>query len=82
MYLADLSGGAIIRKILEDKYGYAESALQAYSFPQIDDVAAFREEYRRTLGEIAGEAGIEDELIEEAKLAYIFSIVILLELVT
>ena len=79
-YLADLSGGLIIRDILIKQYGFDESELHSYSFEDISDVKEFKEHYRNILSEVVIDNGLENEFIEEVKLSYIFSIASLNEI--
>ena len=79
-YLADLSGGMIIKKILLEQYGYEASELKTYAF-DIPDIGKFKKEYHEILAKIIIENSMEAEFIEEVKLAYIFSIAALNELV-
>ena len=78
-YLADLSGGLIIKKILQERYGYEEHELQTYTFP-IKDIDAFKQTYHERLKEMLGEASLAAAFIEEVKIAYIYAIAALHEL--
>lgn len=79
-YLADLSGGLIIKNILQKQYTFSDNELHAYTF-KIEDVNKFKENYRNILNEIVTEEDIKESFIEEVKFSYIFSIAILNELV-
>ena len=79
-YLAELSGGMIIRNILAKQYKFDEPELNAYAF-EINDVEAFKTNYRDILCAFVKEYNLQDRFIEEVKLAYIFSISALEELV-
>jgi len=81
-YFADLSGGFIIRKILKERYNYADNELTAYDFNQIKNVDEFKENYFNLMNDLVEELQIEEEFIEETKLAYIFTISALIELVS
>ena len=81
-YFADLSGGFIIRKILKGQYNYADNELNAYDFNQIKNVDEFKKNYINLMNDLVEELQIEEEFIEETKLAYIFTISALLELVS
>jgi heme oxygenase (biliverdin-producing, ferredoxin) len=81
-YFADLSGGFIIRKILKEQYNYADNELNAYDFNQIKNVDEFKKNYLSLMNDLVEELRIEEEFIEETKLAYIFNISALLELVS
>lgn len=79
-YLADLSGGMIIRNILTRQYKFNASELNAYEF-EINDVESFKANYRGILCAFVKEYNLQNSFIEEVKLAYIFSICALQELV-
>ncbi len=81
-YFADLSGGFIIRKILKKQYNYADNELNAYDFTQISNVDEFKKNYLNLMNDLVEELQMEEEFIEETKLAYIFTISALLELVS
>lgn len=49
-YLGDLSGGQIIRKRLAGSLGLEAASLSFYDFPAIDDLAAFKREFRAAMG--------------------------------
>jgi len=79
-YLADLSGGFIIKNILQKQYMFSDNELNAYVF-EIQDVNEFKEHYRDIMNKIVTEESIEESFIEEVKFSYIFSIAMLNELV-
>ena len=81
-YFADLSGGLIIKKILKEQYKYSDKELNAYRFDQVEDVNKLKKNYRSLINYMVEELHIEEAFIEETKLAYIYSISALVELVS
>jgi heme oxygenase len=47
--LGDLSGGQILHRLLAQRMGLAEAALAFYRFPAIDDLVAFKAQYRSAI---------------------------------
>lgn len=69
-YLGDLSGGQILKKLLERSLDLPAEALSFYDFPGIADIAAFKSEYRSAI-ELAGdELGDFDVVAEEGARAF------------
>jgi len=81
LYLADLSGGPIIRRILAEQYGYTDAELNTYAFPAIDDTKAFVTAYKDRIHADLAAAGLEEEFVGEVKMIYLFSAGALQELV-
>jgi heme oxygenase len=48
-YLGDLSGGQILKRLLAKSLGLSEPALGFYTFPQVADIAAYKQSYIQTL---------------------------------
>lgn len=80
-YLAEMAGGVVIKRILISKHGFKESELSLYNFIDLDKFSEFRTKYLSLINEIVVDDHLEDAFIEESKLSYIFSTVILMELV-
>jgi heme oxygenase len=80
LYFADLSGGFIIKKILKEQYKFNENELNAYNFSEVKDVADFKKNYLSLLQKLVEKNDLQEDFIEEAKLAYMFSTLSLLEL--
>ncbi|HEY4306906.1 MAG TPA: biliverdin-producing heme oxygenase [Gemmatimonadaceae bacterium] len=69
-YLGDLSGGQILAPIVARALGDdADDALTFYAFPQIDDAAAFKGEFRGGLDSIADDT-VRDRIVDEAKVGF------------
>ena len=69
-YLGDLSGGQVIRKIMQRQFGFETNGVGFYLFDQIASPKAFKETYREQL-DAAGWADAERErVIDEVLAAY------------
>ena len=79
-YFADLAGGLILKGILENQYNYSDNELNAYKFNKIENVHEFMKNYLNLMDYMVEELHVEDEFIEETKLAYVYSISALVEL--
>ncbi|RVW03323.1 biliverdin-producing heme oxygenase [Rhodococcus spongiicola] len=69
-YLGDLSGGQIIRRMLERAYGYEVDGLRFYIFDQIAKPKVFKDEYRAKLDRAPLTAKEQARFIDEVNLAY------------
>jgi heme oxygenase len=69
-YLGDLSGGQIVKRMIERHYGLADGGLAFYTFPDIPKVKVFKDAYRDRLDELA--LGPEEvaATVSEAQLAF------------
>jgi len=81
IYLAELSGGQIIKTILKKQYQFKDEELHTYEFDNINNTSEFKEEYHKRLEKYFGEHELKKDFIEEIKLSYIYSIASLLELI-
>ena len=48
-YLGDLSGGQVMKRLLEESLGLPRRALSFYEFPEIADLAAYKRSFRDAL---------------------------------
>lgn len=65
-YLGDLSGGQIIKRLLARSLDLRPAELSFYDFPAIDDIPAFKADYRTAIDR-AGEASEDfDAIVEES----------------
>ncbi|MDB2439773.1 biliverdin-producing heme oxygenase [Hellea sp.] len=48
-YLGDLNGGQVLRRLLKSSLGLSDDSLTFYAFPDINDLADFRTNFRETL---------------------------------
>ena len=70
-YMGDLSGGQMIGRIAREAYALEPGAGAAfYEFPDIEDLGAFKDEYRRQLDEAAWSDEERERLLREVALAY------------
>ncbi|QBJ98438.1 biliverdin-producing heme oxygenase [Rhodococcus sp. ABRD24] len=69
-YMGDLSGGQIIRRMLERAYGYEVDGLRFYIFDQIAKPKVFKDEYRAKLDQAPFSADEQARFIDEVNLAY------------
>lgn len=69
-YLGDLSGGQIIRRILERAYGYQRDGLRFYIFDDIPKPKPFKDAYRAKLDCAPLDATQQQAVIDEAILVY------------
>ncbi|QCQ91047.1 biliverdin-producing heme oxygenase [Rhodococcus sp. SGAir0479] len=69
-YLGDLSGGQIIRRMLERAYGYDVDGLRFYIFDEIAKPKVFKDEYRAKLDAAPLTADEQARFIDEVNLAY------------
>jgi len=69
-YLGDLSGGQILRRILARTPGIGPEAVRFYEFPDLDDLAAAKTAYRRTIDKAGAHLLDPAGVIEEAREAF------------
>ncbi|SDD35558.1 biliverdin-producing heme oxygenase [Rhodococcus tukisamuensis] len=69
-YMGDLSGGQIIRRMLERAYGYTVDGLRFYIFDQIEKPKVYKDEYRAKLDAAPLSEQEQRQLIDEVNLAY------------
>lgn len=69
-YLGDLSGGQIIRRMLERTYGYRTDGLRSYTFDDIPKTKPFKDSYRAKLDSAPLSQQDRQHLIDEVTFAY------------
>jgi heme oxygenase len=69
-YLGDLSGGQILRKLIQRSLGLPPEALTFYDFRGIPDIAAFKAEYRSAIEQAGDEIGDFDPVVAEGARAF------------
>lgn len=69
-YLGDLSGGQILKKLLQRSLDLPPEALSFYEFPEIADIAAFKASYRSAIERAGDELGDFDVIVEEGARAF------------
>jgi len=73
-YLGDLSGGQIVKKLLARSLALPSDALSFYEFPAIDDIAAFKGEYRASIDRAGDEIEDFEAVVEEGAMAFLLNI--------
>lgn len=69
-YLGDLSGGQIIKRMLERHYGLGPEGISFYSFPEIAKTKPFKDLYRERLDALRFEGQEATDVVAEAQLAF------------
>lgn len=70
-YMGDLSGGQMIGRIAREAYSLESGAGAAfYEFPGIEDLGAYKDDYRRRLDEAAWTDEERERLLAEVVVAY------------
>jgi heme oxygenase len=70
-YMGDLSGGQVIRRIVERTYDLdGHEGTRFYVFDQIDDLKAFKEQYRQQLDAATWSPEEKERILEEVLVAY------------
>ena len=69
-YLGDLSGGQIIRRMLERAYGYERDGLRFYTFDGIPKTKPFKDAYRAKLDAAPLDEAQQQAVIDEANLVF------------
>lgn len=69
-YLGDLSGGLIIRSILQRSYGLPDEAVNFYTFPGIAKPKVFKDAYRALLDALPFDADERERIAAEARVAF------------
>lgn len=69
-YLGDLSGGQIIRRMLERAFGYRIDGLRFYTFDGIPKTKPFKDSYRAKLDSAPLSQQDQQRIIDEVNIAY------------
>ena len=69
-YLGDLSGGQAIAALVAKHYGATPDELTFYSFPLIDNIVRYKENYRHKLDQLDLTAHQRQEVVAEAQKAF------------
>ena len=72
-YLGDLSGGQIIRTLMQRQFGFETNGVGFYLFDQIAKPKEFKETYRDQLDAVAWSPEEQERVIDEVLLAYSFN---------
>jgi heme oxygenase len=69
-YLGDLSGGQIIKRMLQRHYGFAAEGIAFYDFPEIHKLKPFKDVYRERLDALVLDDEARVVVVEEACYAF------------
>ena len=72
-YLGDLSGGQVIRTLMQRQFGFDTNGVGFYLFDQIAKPKEFKETYRDQLDAVSWDAAESDRVIDEVVTAYRFN---------
>ncbi|MDM4762300.1 biliverdin-producing heme oxygenase [Galbitalea sp. SE-J8] len=72
-YLGDLSGGQIIRTLMQRQFGFETNGVGFYLFDQIAKPREFKDRYREQLDTVAWSEAERERVIDEVMLAYRFN---------
>jgi heme oxygenase (biliverdin-producing, ferredoxin) len=72
-YLGDLSGGQIIRTLMQRQFGFETNGVGFYLFDEIAKPKEFKETYRDQLDAVAWSDEERERVIDEVMLAYSFN---------
>ena len=72
-YLGDLSGGQVIRKLMQRQFGFDTNGVGFYLFDQIAKPREFKDTYREQLDAVAWDAAERERVIDEVITAYRFN---------
>ena len=72
-YLGDLSGGQIIRTLMQRQFGFETNGVGFYLFDQIAKPKEFKDTYREQLDAVDWSAEERERAIDEVLLAYTFN---------
>jgi heme oxygenase len=72
-YLGDLSGGQVIRALMQRQFGFETNGVGFYLFDQIAKPKEFKQTYRTELDAVAWDAAERERVIDEVLTAYRFN---------
>ncbi|QNE48225.1 biliverdin-producing heme oxygenase [Glaciihabitans sp. INWT7] len=72
-YLGDLSGGQVIRSLMQRQFGFETNGVGFYLFDQIARPKQFKETYREQLDAVDWSAEERERVIDEVLIAYRFN---------
>jgi len=72
-YLGDLSGGQIIRTLMQRQFGFETNGVGFYLFDEIAKPKEFKETYRDQLDAVSWDEAERERVIDEVMLAYTFN---------
>jgi heme oxygenase len=72
-YLGDLSGGQVIRTLMQRRFGFETNGVGFYLFDQVAKPKEFKITYRQQLDELGWDDAERERVIDEVILAYRFN---------
>ncbi len=69
-YLGDLSGGQVVKRMVQRHYGLADAGVAFYDFPEIHKLKPFKDVYRERLDSLPLTAEQRAETVAEAQVAF------------
>lgn len=72
-YLGDLSGGQVIRSLMQRQFGFETNGVGFYLFEQIASPKRFKDTYREQLDAVPWDDAERERVIDEVLLAYRFN---------
>lgn len=69
-YLGDLSGGQVLRRLLQKSLGLADSELSFYDFPRFADLAALKTDYREAIDRAGAGCNDPEAIVAEGQRAF------------
>jgi len=72
-YLGDLSGGQIIRTLMQRQFGFETNGVGFYLFDQIAKPREFKDHYREQLDQAGWDDAEQQRVVDEVVLAYRFN---------
>jgi heme oxygenase len=72
-YLGDLSGGQVIRSLMQRQFGFETNGVGFYLFDQIAKPKEFKATYRHELDAVTWDAAERERVIDEVLVAYRFN---------
>lgn len=81
-YLGDLSGGQMIARLMKRQFELTDAGVEFYAFPEIEDIAAFKDAYRELLDGVDWTEEERERVIAEVVLAYKYNTELFVDLGT
>jgi len=69
-YLGDLSGGQVLKRMIERHHGLSGAGVSFYDFPQIHRLKPFKDVYRERLDALPLTSAQRAQVVEEARIAF------------
>ncbi len=80
-YLGDLSGGQMIKRMVQKSFALTDDeGVAFYEFPEINDIPAFKNEYRAHLNAMPLDDGEAERIVAEARHAFALNVGLFQEL--